>query len=205
MRGGAVQAKETELQALGQMFGAQQGLSGLQVFSAEELDTILDGVKKQVLSKGSMEIVAADLQKGVTVIENKWNAVGDKEEKAGKAALKQAASEKGAKTTSSGLVVKTLVEGSGDFPILENTVKVRFQGALLDGTVFIIGGNEKEPLEVELGKLQDGLKEGLQNMRPGGQAQLTIPHTLAFGNRFIPPNIPPRATLVFQVELLEVK
>jgi FKBP-type peptidyl-prolyl cis-trans isomerase len=191
------------LQALGQMFGASQGLSGLSVFSDDELDAILVGLKKQVLSKGKMGIVQADLQMGSTALENKWDAIGDKEEKAGKLAIEAAAAEKNAKKTSSGLVIQTLEKGSGESPTLENTVKVRLEGALLDGTPFVIGGSE--PLEVQVSKLQEGLKEGLLTMKPGGKAKLTIPHELAYGNRFVPPHIPPRATVVFQVELLEVK
>jgi FKBP-type peptidyl-prolyl cis-trans isomerase len=105
----------------------------------------------------------------------------------------------------SGLQYKVLRAGNGPKPTLQNTVKVHYEGTLLDGTKFDSSYDRGEPIEFTLGEVIRGWQEGLQQMPTGSKYELYIPGGLAYGERGSPPTIGPNETLVFVVELLEVK
>lgn len=105
----------------------------------------------------------------------------------------------------SGLQYKVVREGSGPKPTVSNTVKVHYEGTLLDGTKFDSSYDRGEPIEFSLGQVIRGWQEGLQQMTPGSKYELYIPGGLAYGERGSPPTIGPNETLIFVVELLEVK
>ena len=86
-------------------------------------------------------------------------------------------------------------------------MKVHYTGRFPDGKVFDSSVNRGEPLEFVLGKgrVIKGWDEGIALMKVGGKAQLTIPSHLAYGERGAGGVIPPNASLVFEVELVEVK
>ena len=123
----------------------------------------------------------------------------------GARALAAAAAEPGAVTTKGGLVLLTEREGSGQKPCEFDTVKVHYEGRLVDGTVFDSSYKRGAPLEFALDSVIAGWTEGLQLMAPGGKARLTIPSNLGYGSMGAPPRIPGDATLIFDVELLSVK
>jgi FKBP-type peptidyl-prolyl cis-trans isomerase FkpA len=107
-------------------------------------------------------------------------------------------------TTPSGLVYQSLKEGSGAFPQATDRVKVYYRGTFPDGREF--DSATKEPVEFPLNRVIRCWTEGVQMMKPGGKAKLTCPPQIAYGEKGAGGGvIPPNATLVFEVELLDVK
>jgi len=106
------------------------------------------------------------------------------------------------------LTVTDTVEGTGAEAVEGRTVRVRYSGYLTNGTMFDSNANaDSEPLQFKLGARQviRGWDRGLMHMKVGGKRHLVIPPDLAYGARGSPPAIPPDATLLFDVELLEVR
>jgi FKBP-type peptidyl-prolyl cis-trans isomerase FkpA len=126
------------------------------------------------------------------------------EKQAGQAFLEKAAAETGATKTQSGMVITTIKAGEGDSPKATDTVKVHYTGTLIDGTVFDSSVERKEPATFQLNRVIPCWTEGLQLMKVGGKSKLVCPATLAYADRGAPPKIKPGATLVFDVELLEI-
>lgn len=108
--------------------------------------------------------------------------------------------------TPSGLEYQDLRVGTGKSPRLGDTVVVNYRGTFKsDGKEFDSSYKRGKPAEFELGKVIEGWNEGLQTMKEGGKRKLIVPYKLAYREEGRPPSIPPKADLVFEVELLEVK
>lgn len=110
-------------------------------------------------------------------------------------------------TTASGLQYADLAVGTGESPVLGSVVTVEYTGWLRDGgKMFDSSFKRPDPFKFVIGKggVIPGWDEGVMTMKEGGKRQLVIPGDLAYGQRGSPPNIPPNATLVFDIELLEV-
>ena len=131
-------------------------------------------------------------------------AVAAVEQKAGEDFLAKAAAAPGATKTESGLVITTLTPGTGPTPTADDTVKVHYHGTLLDGTVFDSSVQRGEPATFPLKGVIKCWTEGLQHIHVGGKSRLVCPPQLAYGDRGAPPRIKPGATLVFEVELLDI-
>ncbi|MEO8635748.1 MAG: FKBP-type peptidyl-prolyl cis-trans isomerase [Gemmatimonadales bacterium] len=125
--------------------------------------------------------------------------------KAGDKFLADNKSKDGVKTTASGLQYKVLKEGTGPHPVATNTVTVNYVGTLLDGKEFDSSVKRGQPATFRLNEVVPGWTEGLQLMNKGAKYQFWISGQLGFGPQGSPPNIPPNATLVFEVELLDFK
>lgn len=128
------------------------------------------------------------------------------EEKAAAEKAKIAELTKGATETASGLMYKMHREGTGVKPQASQVVKVHYKGSLVDGTVFDSSYDRNEPIEFPLGvgRVIPGWDEGIALLSEGGKATLIIPSHLAYGARGAGGVIPPNATLVFDVELIEI-
>ena len=142
---------------------------------------------------------------GISALAQQRMAASASEEKKGSEPfLAKAAGEKGAKKTPSGLIYTEAKPGNGDSPKATDTVKVHYTGKLTDGTVFDSSVGRGEPATFPLSGVIKCWTEGLQMMKVGGKATLVCPSDIAYGDQGRPPQIKPGATLVFEVELLEV-
>jgi FKBP-type peptidyl-prolyl cis-trans isomerase FkpA len=118
--------------------------------------------------------------------------------------MDKASKEPGVTKTASGMLIQHVKEGTGASPTASDQVKVHYEGRLVDGKVFDSSIQRGEPAEFPLNGVIPCWTEGVQTMKVGGKAKLTCPAELAYGPQGHPPAIPPQATLVFDVELLDI-
>ncbi len=189
------------LYALG--LAMSQGLASF-ALSAEELEQVKTGLTDGVLKRPHKVELQPYSQKIQALAQARAAVVADAEKKAGAAFLTKAAAESGAKKTESGAIVTTIKAGTGDTPKPSDTVKVHYHGTLLDGTVFDSSVQRGEPARFPLGNVIKCWTEGVQMIKVGGKSRLVCPSNIAYGDRGQPPAIKPGATLVFEVELLEI-
>ena len=172
--------------------------------SESELEFVRAGMTDGVLKKTSKVDLPTYGPKVNQLQQTRAAAQAEKEKKAGTAYVEKAAKEAGAKKTESGAIVTTLKEGKGEQPKATDTVKVHYHGTLLDGTVFDSSVKRGEPATFPLNQVIKCWTEGLQLMKIGGKSKLVCPSDIAYGDQGRPPMIKPGATLVFEVELLEI-
>ena len=173
------------------------------------------------LSEADLELVKAGLSDGIQHKEPKVDiqtygpkiaelqqaratAAAAVEKKAAQGFLDKAAAETGATKTASGLVITTVKPGTGASPKVTDKVKVHYQGTLADGTVFDSSMQRNEPLTLSLTGVIKCWTEGVPMMKVGGKSKLVCPSDIAYGDQGRPPVIKPGATLVFEIELLEI-
>ncbi|MCG8590342.1 MAG: FKBP-type peptidyl-prolyl cis-trans isomerase [Proteobacteria bacterium] len=193
--------RDKALYAMGAMLG--RSLEEYEL-SPEDLKRVQKGLSDQMLGR-DLEVDSALhrtlIQDFVTAQRTKKAAL---EKKAAAGFLAEQAAQPGAVRTDSGLVLQELKAGSGASPGASDTVKVHYHGTFRDGTVFDSSVERGSPAEFPLNRVIRCWTEALQLMKVGQKSRITCPSDIAYGDRGSPPRIPGGATLVFEVELLEI-
>ena len=180
-----------------------QQLGGLNL-TEHDLDMLKAGLTDGVLKKPAKVDPKEYQAKFQEIAKNRMTAASGAEKKAGQEYADKAAKEEGAKKTASGLVYKELKPGTGEQPKPTDKVKVNYTGTLTDGTKFDSSYDRNQPASFGLNQVIKCWTEGVGMMKVGGKSRLVCPSDIAYGDNGRPPTIKPGATLVFEVELLEI-
>ena len=172
------------------MNGVILGIDGkANSINPDKMQTFMQGF----FAKKQIEIQEESAKKGISNIED------------GRVFLEKNKSEEGVITTESGLQYLVITSGSGISPTGTDTVRVHYTGTLLDGTVFDSSVERGEPAEFVVDGVIPGWTEALKLMKMGDKWKLFIPSDLAYGPQQRSEDITPNSTLIFEVELLDVK
>jgi len=169
-------------------------------------DILAAGIKdaiagKPQLTPDQVKDIMAQFEKDM---EQKQKEVGEKNKTEGTKYLEENKKKAGVKTTASGLQYEVIKEGNGIKPAATDTFVCHYRGTLLNGTEFDASYNRNEPLKMPMNQVIPGWTEGLQLMNVGSKYKFYIPYNLAYGPNDNGP-IPGGSTLIFEVELLDVK
>jgi peptidyl-prolyl cis-trans isomerase len=195
--------------ALGLGIGRQLSQMGANDLNASDfaqaVKDMIDGKEPQVPAAEAQQIVEDFFQKQ----EEKQRAEAAEKYKGAKSEgekyLSENAKKEGVTTLPSGLQYQVLKEGNGKSPKATDKVVCHYEGMLIDGTMFDSSIQRGEPATFPLNGVIAGWTEGLQLMKEGAKYRFFIPYQLGYGERGAGASIPPFATLVFDVELIEVK
>lgn len=202
---------DTEAQKLGYIIGMDIGNSLKQQGAEVDIDTLLEAVKA-TYTGGELAMTP---EEAATIREEYIAARRAEAEAAQKslAANNAAAGDKfllenrgreGVQVTDSGLQYEVIEMGDGPMPSADDTVTVHYRGTLLDGTEFDSSYSRNQEATFKLNQVIPGWTEGLQLMPVGSTFKFFIPANLAYGPNG-PPSIGPNATLIFDVELIDVQ
>ena len=186
---------------------AQMGVGGIISVDdfSEAIKDVIAGNDLKVSHREAQTIV----QRFFEQQEAKMNAERAEKGKSAKADgekfLSENARKEGVVTLPSGLQYQVLREGNGRKPKATDSVKCHYEGFLIDGTVFDSSVQRGEPATFGLQQVIAGWTEGLQLMQEGAKYRFFIPYMLGYGEGGAGQMIPPFATLIFDVELIEVK
>lgn len=195
--------------ALGLGIGQQLRQMGLKdVLSVEDfassITDVLQGNELKVSNSEAQGIVQAFFQKQEKVMQEERAKLGKAELERGRMFLENNGKREGVVTTKSGLQYEVLREGEGKHPKATDKVRCHYEGRLIDDSVFDSSYKRNEPAVFGLNQVIPGWTEGLQLMGEGAKFRFFIPYLLGYGESGAGEMIPPFATLVFDVELLEV-
>ena len=185
---------------------AQMGASDLNVDEfAQAIKDVLAGNELKVSHREAQGIVEQYFRKKQAAMDAERAAKGKIAKESGEKYLAENAKKDGVVTLPSGLQYTVIKEGNGRKPKATDQVVCHYEGFLLDGTVFDSSVQRGEPATFGLQQVIAGWTEGLQLMQEGAKYRFFIPYRLAYGEGGAGNMIPPFATLIFDVELLEVK
>ena len=184
---------------------AQMGATELNVDDfAQSIKDVLSGSELKVSHREAQQIVQDYFAKKEAAMNAARAEQGKAAKEEGEKYLKENAKKEGVITTPSGLQYQVLKEGNGKKPTAKDSVKCHYEGFLIDGTVFDSSVQRGEPAVFGLQQVIAGWTEGLQVMQEGGKYRFFIPYRLTYGEGGAGAMIPPFATLIFDVELIEV-
>lgn len=159
--------------------------------------TVFNGDSAVISNENAMTFLQGYFTKAQEKQANDKKAEGEK-------FLKENAKNPAVQTTASGLQYIVLNNGDGPKPAETDKVKVHYEGTLLDGTKFDSSYDRGEPIEFQLNQVIKGWTEGVQLMPKGSKYKFFIPYELAYGEQGAGGTIPPYATLIFVVELIDI-
>ncbi|HEV2973298.1 MAG TPA: FKBP-type peptidyl-prolyl cis-trans isomerase [Pirellulales bacterium] len=200
--------KERSSYAVGIDIGRGLKAQGLEVDANSLVRGLTDalGGSKPMLSDKELAAAMADLQKTATArAQEMMTRLAERNKKDGDAFLADNKKKEGVKTLPSGLQYKVVKEGNGATPRKTDIVTTHYRGTFLDGTEFDSSYRRNEPAKFPVNRVIKGWTEALQLMKVGDKWQLFIPSDLAYGEQGMGQDIPPNATLIFDIELLDVK
>ena len=185
---------------------SQMGAADLNIDDfAQAVKDMIDGKEPQVATAEAQQIVEDFFRKQ----EERQRAEAAEKYKGAKSEgekyLSENAKKEGVVTLPSGLQYQVLKEGNGKSPKATDKVVCHYEGMLIDGTMFDSSVQRGEPATFPLNGVIAGWTEGLQLMKEGAKYRFFIPYQLGYGERGAGASIPPFATLVCDVELIEVK
>ncbi len=186
---------------LGLLYASNLKVQGIDKIN---LDACMNGMKEGLAGnkfKIPLEEANIILQ---DYMQHKQDMEAENNLKEGQAFLAKNKEKKGVVVMPSGLQYKVLESGNGKAPRINSTVKVHYKGTLLDGTVFDETDKKGEPATFVVGNLIKGWQEALVLMRTGSKWKLFIPPDLAYREKGAGEVIGPNATLVFEIELIEI-
>lgn len=173
-------------------------------YLAAGIRDVVQGKKPQLSADEQKEVMQSFVKEVEAAQKKKTSAEAQTNLDAGKKFLADNKDKDGIKVTDSGLQYKVVKPGKGDSPDAKDSVKVNYEGKLIDGTVFDSSYERGEPVTFPVSAVIPGWTEALQLMKPGAEYMLYIPPNLAYGERGAGAKIGPNQTLVFKVELLKV-
>lgn len=202
----------TELEKLSYALGMSMGnnfkSSGIEELNIKEFADGVSAVFEGAQPKMSYDEAKNVIRDFFMALEQKQNEaatkMGEVNKAAGEAFLAENAKRAEVKTTESGLQYEVLAEGNGEKPAASDTVVVHYTGTLIDGTVFDSSVERGTPATFGVTQVIPGWVEALQLMQVGAKWRLYIPSDLAYGPRGAGGAIGPNATLIFDVELLQI-
>lgn len=171
-----------------------------------ELKPVAEGLKDSITGaspRADLNVYGPKLQEWAEARQKTWSSKIEAEKKKGLEFQAKMAKEKGAFLSPTGLVYIEERAGAGPNPAPTDTVKVNYEGTFIDGKVFDSSYQRNEPAEFALNQVVRCWTEGVARMKAGGKAKLVCPSDLAYGDGGTG-SIPPGATLVFTVELLDI-
>ncbi len=185
---------------IGQDFKQRNFDVNIDTFTAAISDMLAG--KEPQLSRSEITNVFQKLQK---VQMEKQQAAGAENDKKGKAFLAANKDKKGIVILESGIQYQIIKEGTGKRPTATNSVVAHYTGTLIDGSVFDSSVNRGEPATFPVNGVIKGWQEILPLMKMGAKWKIFIPSALAYGERGAGANIGPNETLIFDIELIDIK
>jgi len=205
------QTLKTRADSISYLLGCQYGQALSFVKDSINLNLVTRGLKDQIAGRqmlvdpdNSMQLLKDFKQNLLAIQQRKLQEESEKNTAAGKAFLQTNKMKKGVECTPSGLQIMTIKEGTGPRPSPTDKVVVNYRGLTIDGKEFTSTFKPAKPKTISLDNVIKGWQEGIRMMRVGGTYRLFLPPELGYGSMPVGTKIGPAATLIFDIELLEI-